>query len=89
MVTIRCVGLCDLICECRRCLASSSPGAVQWCVLSLSPNRTLAAGGVDNVEPVFADFQRMVLYTYLMPAYAGRTWVRVDGDQPGCDLVVI
>jgi len=59
---------------------------IPWFAPSLSRVRTLAAGGVDKVEPVFADFQRMVLYTHLMPAYAGRTWVRVDGDRPGCEL---
>lgn len=60
---------------------------IPWFAPSLSRVRTLAAGGVDKVEPVFADFQRMVLYTHLMPAYAGRTWVRVDGDDSGRDLV--
>lgn len=59
---------------------------IPWFAPSLRRVRTLAAGGVDKVEPVFADFQRMVLYTHLMPAYAGRTWVRVDGDQPGREL---
>lgn len=60
---------------------------IPWFAPRLRRVRTLAAGGVQKVEPVFADFQRMVLYTHLMPIYSGRTWVRVDGDQPGGELI--
>jgi glutathionyl-hydroquinone reductase len=47
----------------------------------------MAASGVDDVEPVFADFHRLSLYTHLQPAYAGRTWVRVDGDDAGRKVI--
>lgn len=45
--------------------------------------RTLSAGGVTKVEAAFKDFHRMMLFVHLQPAYAGRAWVRVDGDDPG------
>lgn len=49
--------------------------------------RTIAAGGVGNVEPSFADLNRLTLFAHLQPAYLGRTWVLVDGDENGRDLI--
>lgn len=60
---------------------------IPWFVPSLKRFRTLAAGGVSKVEPVFEDLNRLVLFTHLMPAYTGKTWVRVDGDIAGAELV--
>jgi AAA domain, putative AbiEii toxin, Type IV TA system len=60
---------------------------IPWFVPSLKRVRTLAAGGVSKVEPVFEDLNRLVLFTHLMPAYTGKTWVRVDGDVAGAELV--
>ncbi|NBO09514.1 MAG: hypothetical protein EBV30_09270 [Actinobacteria bacterium] len=60
---------------------------IPWFAPSLRRVKTVAAGGVDAVEPVFADFHRLTLYTHLQPAYAGRTWVRVDGDDAGRKVI--
>jgi AAA ATPase domain len=54
---------------------------------SLRNVKTVSAGGIDNVEPYFFDFQRLMLFTHLQPAYVNRTWVRVDGDEVGKDMV--
>jgi AAA domain, putative AbiEii toxin, Type IV TA system len=56
---------------------------IPWFAPKLKRIKTIAAGGVTNVEPVFADFHRLMLFTHLQPAYSGRTWVRVDGDPAG------
>ncbi len=45
--------------------------------------RTYSAGGASNVEPSIAEFQRLVTFIHLQPAYEGRLWVRVDDDAPG------
>jgi hypothetical protein len=60
---------------------------IPWFAPRLRRVRTMAASGVDDVEPVFADFHRLSLYTHLQPAYAGRTWVRVDGDDAGRKVI--
>ncbi len=49
--------------------------------------RTYACGGVSNVEPTVADFQRLVTFIHLQPAYEGRLWIRLDGDQRGINTV--
>jgi AAA domain, putative AbiEii toxin, Type IV TA system/AAA ATPase domain len=49
--------------------------------------RTLAAGGADKIEPTFDDLHRLVLFTHLTPAYAGRAWVRLDGDEKGKNII--
>jgi AAA domain, putative AbiEii toxin, Type IV TA system len=60
---------------------------VPWFAPSLTRVRTLSAGGVTKVEAAFKDFHRMMLFVHLQPAYAGRAWVRVDGDDPGRSIV--
>ncbi|MBD2055425.1 ATP-binding protein [Oculatella sp. FACHB-28] len=60
---------------------------VPWFVPRLARVRTLAAGGIDKVEPILEDFQRLILFTHLQPIYKNRTWVRVDNDEPGKDIV--
>lgn len=59
---------------------------IPWFVPELRRVRTLAAGGVSKVSPLFEDLNRLVLFTHLMPAYSGKTWVRVDGDEAGLEL---
>jgi hypothetical protein len=59
---------------------------IPWFAPKLKRIKTIVAGGVTNVEPAFADFHRLMLYTHLQPAYSGRTWVRVDGDAAGKDV---
>lgn len=49
--------------------------------------RTYSAGGVTNIEPRFIDFQHLVTFIHLEPAYKGRVWIRTDGDDPGRDAV--
>ncbi len=45
--------------------------------------RTYSSGGVTNVEPSVAEFQRLVTFVHLQPVYEGRLWVRTDGDDGG------
>lgn len=45
--------------------------------------RTFSAVGVSNIEPTIAEFTRLVTFVHLEPAYHGRMWVRVDGDEEG------
>lgn len=56
---------------------------IPWFAPKLSRLKTVAAGGVTNVEPAFRDLHRLMLFTHLQPAYEGRAWVRVDGDEQG------
>jgi predicted ATP-dependent endonuclease of OLD family len=49
--------------------------------------RTLSADGNTNVEPAFEDFHRLVRFTHLEPAYRGRAWVVIDGDEPGHEII--
>jgi AAA domain, putative AbiEii toxin, Type IV TA system len=49
--------------------------------------RTYSAGGIGNVEPGVLDFQRLMVFVHLQPAYVDRFWVRVDGDESGRNVV--
>lgn len=49
--------------------------------------RTFSAGGVTNLEPSLAEFQRLIVFVHLQPAYEGRTWIRADGDEPGIRII--
>jgi predicted ATPase len=49
--------------------------------------RTYSAAGVTNLEPSVAEFQRLVQFVHLQPAYEGRLWVRADGDEPGRETI--
>jgi len=60
---------------------------IPWFAPKLARVRTLAVGGTGNVEPTFADFQRLVRFTHLEQAYQGAVWVRVDGDSSGMALI--
>jgi len=63
----------------------------EWLIPWFAPNlrrlRTLAASGVTRVEPIMKDFQEMFLFAHLEPAYRGRAWIAVDGDEPGRKVV--
>jgi predicted ATPase len=48
--------------------------------------RTYSAAGVTNVEPSVSEFQRLITYLHLEPAYRDRIWVRTDGDSAGTKL---
>lgn len=60
---------------------------IPWFAPKLMRVKTVAATGVNGVEPILADFQRLMLFAHLQPAYVGRTWVRVDGDDAGQGVV--
>ncbi|HKB59210.1 MAG TPA: AAA family ATPase [Gallionellaceae bacterium] len=60
---------------------------IPWFAPKLTRIRTLAAGGIDEVEPTFNDFHRLVRFTHLEEAYRNSTWVRVDGDEPGTKTI--
>jgi predicted ATPase len=47
--------------------------------------RTFACDGVTNVQPTVSEFQRLVTFVHLEPAYVGRIWVRTDGDTIGIE----
>jgi energy-coupling factor transporter ATP-binding protein EcfA2 len=56
---------------------------IPWFAPKLTRVRTLAVGGVNQVEPTFDDFHRLVRFTHLEEAYRDAAWVRVDGDGVG------
>lgn len=60
---------------------------IPWFAPKLSRVRTVATGGVDQVEPTFDDFHRLILFTHLEEAYRNAAWVRVDGDKPGAEII--
>lgn len=60
---------------------------IPWFAPKLSRIRTIATGGVDEVEPTFADYNRLVRFTHLEEAYRNSVWVRVDGDHAGSRIL--
>ena len=60
---------------------------IPWFAPKLRKVRTIAAGGVDKVEAKYEDVGRLVLFTHLIPTYADRVWVLVDGDSAGLNVV--
>lgn len=54
---------------------------------TLSRIRTISANGINNVNPVFSDFYRLVVFNHLEEAYRTTTWVKVDGDEPGMQTI--
>ena len=60
---------------------------IPWFAPKLSRLRTLSARGVNRVEPVFDDYLRLVCFAHLEEVYRNKTWVRVDGDEPGNRVV--
>ncbi|MGN6364592.1 ATP-dependent nuclease [Asticcacaulis taihuensis] len=60
---------------------------IPWFAPKLSRIRTLAAGGADDIDPRFSDFERLTRFTHLENAYRGLAWVRVDGDEKGKAIV--
>jgi hypothetical protein len=49
--------------------------------------RTIAAGGTSDVEPKFADFNRLFLFLHLESMYKNYAWVIVDGEPSGRDII--
>jgi predicted ATPase len=49
--------------------------------------RTYSAGGATNLEPSVSEFQRLVVFVHLQPAYQNRIWIRADGDEKGVEVV--
>lgn len=60
---------------------------IPWFAPKLTRIRTLAVGGVNQVEPTFDDFHRLVRFTHLEEAYRDVAWVRVDGDTVGSEII--
>ncbi len=60
---------------------------IPWFAPKLARVRTLAVGGVNQVEPTFDDFHRLVRFTHLEEAYRDSAWVRVDGDAVGSEII--
>lgn len=56
---------------------------IPWFTPKLSRIRTLSAGWIDSIEPVFEDFNRLVRFTHLESIYKNSAWVRTDGDSIG------
>lgn len=49
--------------------------------------KTVAAGGTSEVEPKFADFNRLFLFLHLESIYKNRAWVIVDGEPSGQGII--
>jgi predicted ATPase len=60
---------------------------IPWFAPKLHRIKTVAANGINNVEPTFNDLFRVVLFTHLQQAYSGLAWVRVDGDDVGIESI--
>lgn len=61
---------------------------VPWFVPRLRGRvRTFSCAGASNVEPSVSEFHRLITFVHLQPIYEGRTWVRVDGDEKGGEIV--
>lgn len=60
---------------------------IPWFAPKLSRIRTIATGGLSQVEPTFTDFNRLVRFTHLEEAYRDAVWVRIDGDDEGKKII--
>lgn len=60
---------------------------IPWFASALSRIRILGGTGNDSVEPTFEDFRRLLLYSHLESVFNNSTWVRVDGDQKGREII--
>lgn len=61
---------------------------IPWFVPNLQGRlRTFAAGGVDKIESTVSEFQRLITFVHLQPAYKGRLWIRADNDVPGQAMI--
>lgn len=60
---------------------------IPWFFPRLSCLRTISASGIAGVEPVFNDLHRVLKFAHLTPIYQSRTWVLVDGDEPGIKTI--
>ena len=60
---------------------------IPWFAPKLTRVRTVATKGNAEIEPTFADFNRLVRFTHLEEAYRDAAWVLVDGDSDGQKIV--
>jgi ABC-type transport system involved in cytochrome c biogenesis ATPase subunit len=60
---------------------------IPWFAPKLTRVRTVATKGNAEIEPTFADFNRLVRFTHLEEAYRNSAWVLVDGDAAGRGIV--
>lgn len=60
---------------------------IPWFVPRLTRVRTIGVGGASQVEPSFADFHRLFLFTHLEETYRDRAFVVADGDQAGREVI--
>jgi AAA domain, putative AbiEii toxin, Type IV TA system len=60
---------------------------IPWFVPTLSRLRTISAGGASKVSATFEDLNRLFLFTHLTPAYRETSWVVVDGDDVGLEVL--
>lgn len=60
---------------------------IPWFTPSLSRIRTIASGGTSKVSATFEDLNRLFLFTHLTPLYQHSSWVLVDGDLTGTEVV--
>lgn len=49
--------------------------------------RSFSAGGTSKLASSIAEFQRLITFIHLQPAYAERIWIRADGDESGRDAI--
>ena len=45
--------------------------------------RTFSAAGATNLVPSVSEFQRLMVFVHLQPAYRDRLWIRADNDEAG------
>lgn len=60
---------------------------IPWFAPKLTRVRTMATKGNAEIEPTFADFDRLVRFTHLEEAYRNAAWVLIDGDAEGENIV--
>jgi AAA15 family ATPase/GTPase len=49
--------------------------------------KTIAANGVDDLEPRFNDFLRLFVFIHTTNTYKDKAWIYADGDKAGLDSV--
>jgi AAA15 family ATPase/GTPase len=49
--------------------------------------KTIAASGVDDIEPRVHDFLRLFVFVHTSEAYTEKAWVCADGDKVGLDVI--
>lgn len=61
---------------------------IPWFAPGLSKKvRTISSGGASKVGRVFEDLNRLFCFTHLTPIYQQKSWVLVDGDDAGKEII--